>query len=122
MDSEKKSHKASIVGSNNIFSPHDRVVTAVRIRPFNRTEIESNSNNSFDDDTTEGSVIAIDPAYFQLTDREKTKERNVFERKFQFDYAFSPSSTQVEVFEKCGRPLVEVSVRQKKYFFEGRSH
>ena len=89
----------------------DRVLTAVRVRPLNEKEIRSNCciTVNIDENCTEGSLIIVDPAFYQ----KNAADRRPYERQFNLDYSFWSASPQKnfadqrEVFEKCGAPLIK---------------
>ena len=88
----------------------DRVITAVRVRPLNENEINrGNQVIVVIDGKEEGSVVVVDPIFYQ----KQGVDRKTYERKFNYDFSFwsaSPQenfSTQVDVFQKCGAPLIE---------------
>ena len=89
----------------------DRFLTAVRIRTLKKSEIRKscNVNVYVDDQSSEGGLVIVDPAFYQKV----TGERRPYERRFHFDHSFwstdalSNTYDQREVFVACGEPLIK---------------
>ena len=83
------------------------VTTAVRIRPpsvqevrnenRNVTSVEGNSNDDM-------SLNLLDPTFFT---RKRDYDQRYFERQFKYDFCFWHETTQEQVYERIGKPLVQ---------------
>ncbi len=87
----------------------ERIVTAVRVRPMSIRELKDRSRPIILVDEDEGKsseVVLLDPTFFS---RKRDYERSFYERVFRYDHNFLPESTQEEVFDAIGKPLLRHS-------------
>jgi chromosome segregation ATPase len=91
----------------------ERILTAVRCRPMSWKELREDDRPIVlvddEDEDKLGEVVILDPTYFA---RKRDYERTFFERAFRYDHSFLPDSTQQDVYEMIGKPLL-------KHSFEG---
>ena len=96
-----------------ILGGRERIVTAVRCRPMSYKELREDDRPIVlvddEDEEKQGEVIILDPTYFS---RKRDYERSFFERSFRYDHSFLPDSTQEDIYEAIGKPLL-------KHSFEG---
>lgn len=89
---------------------HNRILTAVRIRPPNSNELKSSVPHIVTKDGgVDGGILIVDPGYFSSNESSDKTKRQSFERHFSYDYSFcpnNPGSEQEDIYSTCGKPLL----------------
>ena len=90
---------------------NNRIVTAVRIRPFSTEELEGKRNAVARLGPAKGDIVILNPTFFESTDQSATK-RELSERVFSYDHSFhsanSPAtSDQADIYKRVGFPIVQ---------------
>ena len=82
----------------------DRILTAVRIRPQASEEIEKGERVVMRIGDIDGEIYAMEPLSEFVENKLQVLQRN--ERKFKYDHSFDTHSSQADIYELIGSPLV----------------
>jgi hypothetical protein len=90
----------------------NRIITAVRVRPFSAKETQEKKHLIVSLGDGIGDVNILNPKFFSLNQSEK--ERPLHERQFSYDFIFwslphvnsSRFSGQLEIYERVGKPII----------------
>lgn len=87
---------------------NNRIVTAVRIRPFSAEEKRADNNGVARLGCAAGDIIILNPNFFESTDQ-SAEMRVLSERVFSYDHSFqsSASSDQADIYKRVGQPIVQ---------------
>lgn len=87
---------------------NNRIITAVRIRPFSNDEVAAQHSRVARLGPVVGDVVVLNPTFFESADQSR---RELSERVFSYDHSFqsppSSSSDQEEIYKKVGQPIVQ---------------
>jgi len=90
--------------SENEDAQIDRILTAVRIRPQALEEIDKGERVVMRIGDIDGEIYAMEPLSEFVENKLQQQQRN--ERKFKYDHSFDTSSSQADIYEVIGLPLV----------------
>jgi hypothetical protein len=96
----------------------------IRVRALSENELNQADENILEPDSQNSQKIRIlDPVY-QYTPSHSFVDKRVFQKEFSMDHGFWPneSGNQDAVYRKCGRPLLEDSMKvSNQYAFENNN-
>ena len=90
---------------------NNRIVTAVRIRPFSEEELAAERSGVARIGSAAGDIVILNPTFLESADQSSCR-RELSERVFSYDHSFqsqsSPScSDQADIYKKVGQPIVQ---------------
>lgn len=96
---------------DRLVDTNNRIVTAVRIRPFSREEVAAQRAGVARVGAAVGDIVVLNPIFFESSDQSAAK-RELSERVFSYDFSFqsqaSPAaSDQAEIYKLVGHPIVQ---------------
>ncbi|XP_064478247.1 kinesin-like protein KIF19 isoform X2 [Ornithodoros turicata] len=87
-------------------SKTQRLLVALRIRPILPNEVAKGATcvaHKIDDKT----VLLVDPQSTENAEKSRGSSKKVASHRYSFEWVFDERSTQEELYEKVGKPLVE---------------
>lgn len=82
------------------------IITSIRVRKLSEKEDSDGNVAIVSSSDVKGIINILDPIYFKTKNRENVDIKQ-YQRSFSFDHSFVDNNSQDEVYEECGKPLVQ---------------